>query len=101
VSATSDGVRVALRVAPKSSANRILGCADEADGGRVLKVAVTAAPEDGKANEAVIALLAKAWHLPKRDLSIAMGAAARRKVLHVAGDTTVLLRRLRDVIGDA
>jgi uncharacterized protein (TIGR00251 family) len=101
VSAASDGVRVALRVMPKSSANRILGCAGEADGGRVLKVAVTAAPEDGKANEAVIALLAKAWQLPKRDLSIATGAAARRKLLHVAGDPKILLPRLRDMIGDA
>jgi hypothetical protein len=101
LSAASDGVRVALRVAPKSSANRILGCADEADGGRVLKVAVTAAPEDGKANNAVIALLAKEWKLPKRDLTIATGAAARREVIHVAGDPSALLRRLREMIGDA
>ena len=88
-------MRVALKVAPKAAANRILGCADDVEGGQVLKVAVTAAPEDGKANDAVIALLAKAWHLPKRDLSIASGAASRRKVLQVAGDPATLLPQLR------
>jgi hypothetical protein len=91
-------VRVALKVAPKASASRVVGCAEEADGALVLKVAVTAAPEDGKANEAVIALLAKAWKLPKRDFSIASGAAARRKVLHVAGDPARLLPLLQEAL---
>ena len=98
--AAAGGVRIALKVAPKASANRILGCADDAAGGRILKVAVTAPPESGKANDAVIALLAKAWRLPKRDFSIASGAASRRKVLQVAGDPAVLLPLLRRSLGD-
>jgi uncharacterized protein (TIGR00251 family) len=94
-----DGVRVALKVAPKAAADRIIGCAADAEGGSVLKVAVTAVPEAGKANDAVIALLAKAWKLPKRDLSIAAGAASRRKTLHVAGDPARLLPLLRAALG--
>jgi uncharacterized protein (TIGR00251 family) len=98
--AVADGVRVALKVTPKAPANRLLGCADDAAGGRILKVAVTAAPQDGKANAAVIELLAQAWRLPKRDLAIVAGAATRRKVVHVAGDPTTLLSKLRPVLGD-
>ena len=99
VSRAADGVRVALKVTPKAAVDRIVGCEDDAEGGRVLQVAVTAAPEDGKANDAVIALLAKAWKLPKRDLSIAIGAASRRKVLHVAGDPDRLLSHVGGAIG--
>lgn len=96
-----DGVRVALLVSPRASRNRILGIAADADGGARLKVAVTAPPEDGKANRAVIALLAKSWRVPKTRLSIATGAGARRKLLHVdiggAGDEKELMQRINDL----
>ncbi len=88
------GVTVALRVTPRASANRVRGVAVEADGASVLKVAVTAAPEGGKANAALIRLLARAWKVPKTSLSVASGAGARRKVVHVAGDPQELLARL-------
>jgi uncharacterized protein YggU (UPF0235/DUF167 family) len=55
---------------------------------------VTAAPEGGKANAALIALLARTWRLPKRDLAIVLGAADRRKTVHVAGDPRELMRRI-------
>jgi uncharacterized protein (TIGR00251 family) len=89
-----DGVRVAVRVAPRSAANRIQGAASDAGGEPVLKVAVTAPPEDGRANLALIALLAKRWRLPKRAVTIAAGAASRRKVVHLTGDPTELVARL-------
>ncbi len=50
---------VDLRVQPRARRAAL-----EASGG-ALKAQVTAPPEDGKANQAVIALLADAWHLPK------------------------------------
>lgn len=92
---TDDGVSVALRVTPKASANRIKGIAADAEGAAVLTVAVTAAPEGGKANAALIRLLAKAWKMPKTSLSVASGAGSRRKVVHIAGDPEELLARLR------
>ena len=92
--AAADGLKVALRVTPKAGRNRIDGVAADADGGAVLKVAVTAAPEGGKANAALIKLLAKEWRLPKTTLAIAGGAAARRKLLHVSGEPAELMSRL-------
>ena len=85
---------MSVRVAPRAGRNRIEGIVAEADGSVALKVAVTAPPEDGKANDAVVALLAKAWRLPKGAFRVVHGATARRKVLHVAGDPTVLMERV-------
>ncbi len=97
--AVGDGVRVAVRVAPRAAANRIGGVVSGADGAAALKVSVTAAPEGGKANAALIKLLSKAWRVPKGAISIAAGAAARRKVVHVAGAPEALLERMRRAAG--
>lgn len=90
----ADGVRVHLRVTPRASRNAITGTAGTADGGRVLKVSVTAVPEDGKANEAVVKLLSKAWRVPKSGIRVVAGATDRNKIVHVAGDPAELLPRL-------
>ena len=79
-------MRVALRVTPKASRNGVTGLADEPDGGRAIKVSVTAAPENGKANAAVIKLLAKEWGLAKSVLAITAGETARRKTVEIAAD---------------
>lgn len=92
--AVADGVRLTLRVTPKASRNAIAGLADTASGGKALKVTVTAVPEGGKANEAVVKLLAKAWKLPKTSLTVVAGATDRNKIVHVAGDPAELTRRL-------
>ncbi len=97
--AVGNGVRIAVRVAPRAAANRIGGVVSGADGAAALKVSVTAAPEGGKANAALIKLLSKAWRVPKGAISIAAGAAARRKVVHVAGAPEVLLQRMRQAPG--
>lgn len=90
----TDGVTLAIRLTPKASANRIQGLAAEAGGGVVLKASVTAAPEKGKANAALIKLLAKAWALPKTSLTVISGATDRNKVLHIAGDPESLMKQL-------
>lgn len=90
-----DGLRVALKVTPSAGHDRIGEVAAEADGCMWLKVAVTAPPEGGKANKAAIALLAKAWRVPRSAITVVAGATARRKTLHVAGDAEVLARDLR------
>jgi uncharacterized protein (TIGR00251 family) len=93
--AVSDGVRVRLRLQPRARRNLVVGLAPEADGGVALKVAVTAAPEDGKANAAMIALLAAQWDMPKSALTIVSGASDRRKTVHVWGDAPRLLQALQ------
>jgi uncharacterized protein (TIGR00251 family) len=87
--ATRAGVRLWVRVAPKASRSRVLGLADGA-----LKVAVAAPPEDGKANAALVATLAEALGVPRRDVVLAAGAASRRKLVDVAGDPARLLARV-------
>jgi uncharacterized protein (TIGR00251 family) len=90
----AEGVRVEVKVTPRAAATRIGGLADDAAGAKVLKIAVTAPPEDGKANRAVIELLASEWRLPKSAFAVASGAGARRKSVVIAGDADVLLSRL-------
>ncbi|CAK0762131.1 conserved hypothetical protein [Azospirillaceae bacterium] len=89
-----DGVRVAVRVSPRSSRTAVTGMAMTPDGGKVLKVAVTAVAEAGKANDAVIRFLAKTWRVSRSSLSIVSGATDRNKKLHIAGDPEALFLRL-------
>lgn len=85
-----------MRLTPKAARDRVAGLADEADGGVVLKVAVTAVPENGKANTALIKLLAKEWKLAKTTITVVAGATDRRKTLLVAGDPDRLTTLLQD-----
>jgi uncharacterized protein len=58
-----------------------------------LKIAVTAPPEGGRANEAVIELLARALSLGERQLGIKRGRSSRAKVIEVEGLTAADIRR--------
>lgn len=88
---TAGGVTIQLRVQPKA---RRTALEPTAEGG--LKAAVTAAPEDGKANAAVVALLAAAWRLPKSTFEVMRGATGRDKTLSVAGDPAALADRIAE-----
>ena len=90
----SDGVTVSVRLTPKASVNRIQGLIADAGGGMALKASVTAVPEKGKANAALIKLLAKAWSLPKTSLTVISGVTDRNKVLHIEGDPNVLMKQV-------
>ncbi len=69
-----------------------------ADGKWVVKVSVTAPPEAGRANEALLVLLAEAWWVPRRDLAIVAGLASRHKIVRVAGDPQRLAAKLGALI---
>jgi uncharacterized protein len=87
-------VRIAVRLAPRARADRIDGVARLADGAAVLKVRVTAPPAEGRANDALLQLLANEWDVPRRDLAVVLGAKSRNKIVGVTGDTALLLKRL-------
>ena len=89
------GIRARIRLAPKAARARIGGVQTGADGHGILKVSVTAAPEDGKANAALIKALAKAWRLPKTSLAITAGATDRNKTIFIEGDAAVLAAKLK------
>ncbi len=71
-----------VRATPNAAANEIRLPAPGAPG--VVNLRTTATPEDGKANDAVLALLAKALDCPRSTLTLVRGATARNKVIHVA-----------------
>ena len=79
---TNSGVILSIRTQPGSSKNRIIG----EYGGR-LKLAVTAAPEKGKANKAVIELLADTLHINESSIQIISGESSRDKRLMIKGLT--------------
>lgn len=93
------GIAIVVRVSPNSSRARIDGPVTEADGTEMLKVAVTVPPEGGKANAALVKLLAKEWGLPKTTLSITSGAKDRRKTVTIEGDARVLEKKIVDWLG--
>lgn len=72
--------RLSLRVSPGAARSAVVG--RHGDG---WKVRVAAAPEDGKANEAVVRLLADTLALPRRDVRIVSGQASRDKTVALAG----------------
>ena len=96
--ACREGLRVFVRLQPKARRERIEGVATEADGRVAFKVAVTAPPEDGKANAALIALLGRSWRLPKSAIEIVGGATDRRKTLLLRGDPASLQATLTAVL---
>ncbi|PCJ57416.1 MAG: hypothetical protein COA65_09540 [Rhodospirillaceae bacterium] len=85
---------VAVHVTPKASRTRIEGLRTDAKGETALKIAVTAAPDQGKANAAMCRLLAREWGLAKRQITIVQGAKARRKLLRLSDNRNALAQRL-------
>ena len=83
---------IKVRVLPKSSRNRVDGFQDGA-----LRVRVTAAPTEGQANAAVIALLAKTLGVSKSRLGIIRGYSSRDKVVSVDTLTEQEVRRKIEV----
>ncbi len=93
----ADGVQLAVKVTPRAAISAVQGVEIDARGHAWLAVRLTAPPEAGKANAALIKLLARRWRLPARDLRVVSGATARRKVLHVQGPPERLLAELQAV----
>lgn len=80
-----EGVRLAVKVTPRATRNRIAGVVGDADGRLVLAVRLAAPPVDGAANTALIAFLAERAGLPKSAITIESGKTARRKIVRLVG----------------
>ena len=86
---------IKVRVQPRASKNEILDYRGDA-----IRVRVTAPPQGGRANEAVIALLAQALGVAKSRVSIVRGMASREKLVTIESLTQEeVQRRLRDMTG--
>lgn len=71
-----------VRVQPRSSRDAIVGVHDGA-----LKIALTAPPVEGEANEALLRFLAKRLGIPRRQVALVQGEQARNKIVACAGVT--------------
>jgi uncharacterized protein len=91
-------VRVTIRVRPGAKADRVVAVAPGAGGRRKLVVSVSEPPQNGRANEALLRLLSRAWRLSRRDLRIISGAGGRHKVVQISGDPQRLLAYLAGLI---
>ena len=92
-SLAADGLLIRIHARPGGRRDEIEGLRAEAGGG-ALRVTVRAAAEDGKANAAIVKLLAGEWELPRASISLLTGAKDRRKSFHLAGEPQALLARL-------
>jgi len=81
--------RLRLRVSPKAKRNAVAGWHGDA-----LKVSVTAVPERGRANDAVVALLAEALGVAPSSIEVVSGAASKDKVVEVPLTPDEIARRL-------
>jgi len=99
--ASGEAVLLSLRLTPKSSRDAIEGVESLSDGRSVLKARVRAVPEDGKANLALLRLLADQLNCPIRALSLATGATGRTKVIRIEGPPEAIAARLAALSGGA
>lgn len=84
--ARETGCRFAVRLTPKGGRDAIEGWTQAADGKRYLKARVSAPPEDGKANEALVRLIAGALDIGKSKVRIVSGATSRMKTIEAETD---------------
>jgi uncharacterized protein YggU (UPF0235/DUF167 family) len=88
------GVQLVVRVTPRAARSAVAGVVRDAEGRAVLHIRLAAPPVDGAANVALTAFFAQALGLRRGDISLAAGATARLKRLHLAGEGPVLAARL-------
>ncbi|RZU41957.1 DUF167 domain-containing protein [Edaphobacter modestus] len=75
-----DGSTVTVRIHPGAKKDAVTGTHAGA-----VKIALSAPPIDGRANEALIAFVAEQLHLPRSRVALLSGASSRSKVLRIAG----------------
>jgi hypothetical protein len=76
----ADGCTLSVRVHPGARKNGVTGVHADA-----LKIALSAPPVDGKANEALIAFVADALHLPRTRIALVSGLTSRAKMVRITG----------------
>ncbi|MBW8015634.1 MAG: YggU family protein [Planctomycetes bacterium] len=86
---TEQGVEIRVKVVPGSSRTRIAGTL-----GEMLKIKVAAPPEKGKANQSLIAFLAKLLSVKKNDIEIISGKTNPVKVLRISGTDPDVVKSL-------
>jgi uncharacterized protein len=79
---TPNGCTLSVRVHPGAKRNAITGTHSDA-----LKISLTTPPTDGRANQALIALLAQRLNIPRASIELLAGHTSRSKTLRLTGIT--------------
>ena len=91
---SASGVTFAVKVHPRARKNGITGVVGDS-----LKLALTAPPVEGKANQAVIEFFADLFAIPRSSVTIASGETNRNKVIRISGlSRAALEKRLAEVL---
>jgi len=91
---SANGISFSVKVQPRAKKNQIIGTLGDS-----LKLALTAPPVGGKANQAVIDFFADLFQIPRSSVTIASGDTSRNKVIRVAGLTLAAVQqRLSSVL---
>jgi uncharacterized protein YggU (UPF0235/DUF167 family) len=96
---TASGVTLSLRVTPNAVTDRFEGVEQRDDGSAVLRLRVAAVADRGRANAAVMALIAKSVGVPKSAVRLLAGETARLKLVAIDGDGPALAARLAALLG--
>jgi uncharacterized protein YggU (UPF0235/DUF167 family) len=91
------GVRVRVKAEPRSRRPGVQGITDTIDG-PALRIGVTAAPEDGRATEAIAAILAKIAGCAPSQVTLLRGASSRQKLFAIAGDAAKVIHHLAQAV---
>lgn len=81
----SEATTLTIKLTPKAARNALQGWAEDAAGNPYLKAYVTAVPEKGKANKALIDMLSKEWRIPKNAFTLLRGDTDRVKLIRIEG----------------
>jgi uncharacterized protein len=93
-----DGVVLFVRLTPKGGRDAVEGVMLDGDGKAWVKARVSSVPEDGKANAALEALLAKTFGVSRGNVSVVAGQTARNKQVAITGDQESLLKSMTALI---
>jgi uncharacterized protein (TIGR00251 family) len=77
---SAKGITFAVKVHPRARKNAITGIV-----GNSLKLALTAPPVEGRANQAVIEFFAELFAIPRSSVTIASGETSRNKIVRISG----------------
>jgi uncharacterized protein len=88
VKQSATGISFAVKVHPRAHKDAVTGVIGDA-----LKLALTAPPVDGKANQAVIEFFADLFAISRSSITIASGETSRNKVIHVSGISAEQVRQ--------
>ena len=94
-----EGVWLLVRATPGARQAAIGGVVETPDG-PALAVKITEAAEKGRANKAIVALLAKALKVPKSAIALKRGETARLKRFIIEGEAPDLAAALRKLTGE-